>query len=88
MEGTMHIHGNSMNVNAVSFYSSGNRERAAAAERTAAVRKRLLNAADAVDAPTSEESLMIGQWLGSPQSQTEADAEYRSGYSGKDPDLG
>ena len=40
----MHIHGNSMNVNSASFYSVGNGEKSAAAERAADVRKRLLKA--------------------------------------------
>ena len=40
----MHIHGNAMNVNAANLYSAAQGERAAAAERAAEVRKRLLKA--------------------------------------------
>ena len=85
----MHIHGNSMNVNAANFYSVGNGEKAAAAERAAAVRKKLLKGAASVDgAESPEETLMIGRWLDSRQSQNEGDAEYHSAASGKDSDFG
>ena len=61
----------------------------AAAERAAAVRKKLLRGAASVDgAATPEETLMIGRWLDSRPSQTEGDGEYHSGYSGKTPDFG
>jgi hypothetical protein len=74
-----------MNVNAASFYSVGNGEKAAAA----AVRKKLLTGAGNVEeAATSEETLMIGRWLDPRQSQTKGDAEDHSGPSGKDTDFG
>ena len=41
-EETMHIHGNSMNINAASLYSSAQNEKTAAAQRAAEVRKKLL----------------------------------------------
>jgi hypothetical protein len=89
----MHIHGNSMNVNAASFYSAAQGERAAAAQRIAEVRKKLLKSSASVDAEqTPEETLMIGHWLDSRHSQIpspdQSDAEYRSAASGRDPDLG
>ena len=66
----MHIHGNSMNLNGANFHCVGNGERAAAAERAAAVRKKLLKSTASVDgAATVEETLMIGQWLDSRQSK-------------------
>jgi hypothetical protein len=84
----MHIHGNSMNVNAANFYSVGNSEKAAA-ERAAAVRKKLMKGAATVEgAETPEESLMIGRWLDSSPSQNEGDADYHSAASGKDSDFG
>jgi len=85
----MHIHGNSMNINAADFYSFGNGNRAAGAERAAAVRKRLLKAsAGVLSAETSEETLMIGKWQDSRQSQVGNNSEYHAGASGKDSDLG
>ena len=85
----MHIHGNSMNINAANFYSVGNGERSAAAQRAAEVRKKLLkNAASVEEAASPEESLLIGQWLDSRHSQVLSEDEYRTAASGKDPDLG
>jgi hypothetical protein len=78
-----------MNINAANFYSVGNGEKSAAAERAAEVRKRLLKGAANVNgAATSEETLMIGQWLDSRHSQVESNAEYRAVASGRDPDFG
>ena len=60
----MHIHGNSMHINPASFNSASLQDRAAAAQRAAETRKRLLKAAqlDAADA-ADEESLLVGRWL-------------------------
>ena len=90
----MHIHGNSMNVNAANFYSVGNGEKSAAAQRAAEVRKRLLKSAAGVNSAASpEETLMIGQWLdarpNSVPGQAESDAEDpAAAASGRDPDFG
>jgi hypothetical protein len=85
----MHIHGNSMNVNAANFYSVGNGEKSAAAERASAVRRRLLKSAAGIeDAADPEETLMIGQWLAGSQRQAESAPEYPAAPSGKDPDFG
>ena len=85
----MHIHGNSMNLNAANFYSVGNAEKSAAARRVADVRKRLLkNAASGDGAASLEETLMIGQWLEGRNSQSESDAEYHTAAAGRDSDFG
>ena len=85
----MHIHGNSMNVNAANSYSVGNGEKSAAAQRAAEVRKRLLKSAAGVDNTASpEETLMIGHWLDSRHSQMEGDGECPAADSGKDSDFG
>ncbi len=85
----MHIHGYSMNVNAANFYSVGNGEKAAAAERAAGVRKRLLKSAASVDEPSSpEETLMISHWFEEHPGQTESGSEYSPAAPGKDSDLG
>jgi hypothetical protein len=85
----MHIHGNSMNVNAANLYSAGNAEKSAAAERAAAVRKRLLKAGAGVDgAESAEAASLIGHWLGETPSQPGDDAEYHASSSGKESDFG
>jgi len=85
----MHIHGNTMNINAANFNSVGNSEKSAAAQRAADVRKRLLKGAAGVDGPaTLEETLMIGQWLNERPRESESEAEYPAGASGRDSDFG
>jgi hypothetical protein len=88
-EGTMHIHGNSMTVNAANFYSATQEERAAAARRAASVRKNLIRSASEMEGTASpEETLMIGQWMDSRHSQVQSEEQYYNNLSGKDPDLG
>jgi hypothetical protein len=78
-----------MNINAANFYSVGNGERAAAAQRAAEVRKKLLKSASSLEGEASpEESLLIGQWLDSRHSQVLSQDEYHTAASGKDPDFG
>jgi hypothetical protein len=56
-EGTMHIHGNSMSVNAADFYSAA-QNRAATAQRAVEVRKKLLKSASEIEgAAIPDESL-------------------------------
>jgi hypothetical protein len=88
-EGTMHIHGNSMSIQAAGFYSAAQEERAAAAE----VRRKLLKGATNIasglaSGATPEETLLIGQWLDSRHSQVQSEEEYHTAESGKDPDFG
>jgi len=84
----MHIHGNSMNVQAANLYSAAQGERAAAAERAAEVRKKLLkSAALSEGAASPEETLMIGQWMDGRHSQVESPEQYRDTASGKEPDF-
>lgn len=75
----MHIHGNSMAVNAANLYSAAQGERAAAAQRAAEIRGRLLKGASEIEgAATPEETLMIGQWLDSRHSQIQSEEQYHS----------
>jgi len=63
----MHIHGNSMNLQAANFYPAGLQSRAAAAERAAEVRKRLLkSAANTEDSADPDATLLVGHWLDQP----------------------
>ena len=85
----MHIHGNSMSVNAANFYSATQEERAAAAQRSAGVRKKLIRSASEIEgAATPEETLMISQWMDSRHSQVQSEEQYPYNVNGKDPDLG
>jgi hypothetical protein len=78
-----------MSVNAANLYSAAQGERAAAARRAAEVRKKLLQGAAGAEGESSpEETLLIGQWLGSQQSQTPGEDQYHTGVPGKDPDFG
>jgi hypothetical protein len=85
----MHIHGNSMTVNAANYYSATQEERAAAAQRAAIVRKKLIRSASEMEGAASpEETLMIGQWMDSRHSQVQSEEQYFNSVSGKDSDLG
>jgi hypothetical protein len=85
----MHIHGNSMSINAANFYSAAQNEKTAAAQRAADVRKKLLKGASEIEgASTPEESLLIGQWMDSRHSQVQSEDEYHTSASGKDPEFG
>jgi hypothetical protein len=85
----MHVHSAAMGLNAMVAYAAVN-ERAAAAQRAAEVRKRLLKAAQATNCDASqEETLLIGRWLNSShpdqqQGQGSPAAGYRSAAEGED----
>ncbi|MGA3102008.1 MAG: hypothetical protein ABR889_07965 [Acidobacteriaceae bacterium] len=84
----MHIHPAAIGLHPINSSAAGN-ERAAAAQRGADVRKRLLKAAQrAAAAATPEENLLIGQWLDSRHSQVLPGDEYHSASQGEDPDFG
>lgn len=82
----MHIHGSQMNSSAINPYVAA--DRAAAAQRAADVRKKLINtgAAEGVDDP--EETLMVAKWLRAAQGQSDQDTEYHTTSAGKDSDFG
>jgi hypothetical protein len=87
----MHIHANQLNVNAANFYSVGNGERSAAAQRAAEVRKKLLKGAQGIEsegAANPEETVLIGHWLDGRHSQVQSEDQYHTAASGKDPDFG
>jgi hypothetical protein len=84
----MHIHASSININAANLDSAGNTEKAAAAQRAADVRKKLLKSAQGVEgAATPEEALMIDQWLNARPGQAQSEDEYTAG-SGRVSDFG
>jgi hypothetical protein len=82
----MHIHGNSMSINAANFYAASQNEKADAARRTADVRRKLLKGAAQIEgSATSEETLLISQWTDSRHSQVQSEEQYRTASSGRDP---
>jgi hypothetical protein len=84
----MHIHPAAIGLHSINTYAAGN-ERAAVAQRTAEVRKKLLKSARSIETDASpEETLLIGQWLDSRHSQVLPADEYHSAAEGKDPDFG
>jgi hypothetical protein len=89
----MHIHGSHMNMNSASLYSAAGAEKAAAAQRAAEVRKKLLRSASGIEVTADpDQAFLIGQWMNPQRSQTqnpfESQDEYHAGVSGKDPDFG
>jgi len=65
----MHIQRSQINPNAVNPYSAA-AEHALATQRAAAIRKKLLKSASAIEgASTPEEAFMIGRWMDSRYSQ-------------------
>ncbi len=84
----MHIHPAAIGQHPINTYAAGN-QRAAAAERAAEIRKKLLKSARTIEADASaEEALLIGQWLDSRHSQVLPGDEYHAAAAGKDPDFG
>jgi hypothetical protein len=78
-----------MDVNAANFYSASLKERAAAAQRAADFRKKLIRCASEIDsAATPEETLLIGQWMDSRHSQVLSEEQYHASASGKAPEFG
>ena len=84
----MHIHGNQWNLNAVNPYYAAS-ENAAARQRAAGVRKKLLKSAAEIEgAATPEETLLIGQWLDSRPSPVESEDQYHASAADRDSDFG
>jgi hypothetical protein len=87
--GMMHIHATQMNMNSACLYSAAGAEKAAAAQRAADVRKKLMKSASDIEGASSpEEAFMISQWTDSRHSQVESADQYHAGASGKVPDFG
>jgi hypothetical protein len=88
---TMHIHGNSFNVQAAGL-SAAQELRAAETRRAADVRKKLLKSVAGLDsAADPEETLLMGRWLDAHPGQThgsvENEDEYHSSSSSKESDF-
>jgi hypothetical protein len=84
----MHIHLGGMGLQAA--YGAGNSDRAAAAERAAETRRKLLRAghsAGTVADADKDVSLLIGQWTDSRHSGVMPAAQYHDAAEGDDPDF-
>ncbi len=83
----MRIHGNQANLSAVNPYSAA-AEKAAAAQRAADVRKRLLKrAAEADKTAVPHEAQLVGKWMGFRLENSHEDVEYHAAAAGKDSDF-
>jgi hypothetical protein len=98
-EAPMHIHGSQMNLNAINPYSAA-AEKAAAAQRAADVRKKLLKSASGLEgADCPDETLILGHWLDSGQgmasrqgmdsrqNHAQGNLDYRTAAAGKNSDF-
>ena len=82
----MHIH--SMNFNANNIASAGAAESAAARQKAADVRKKLMSADSDLDAVSSpDETYMIGKWMNAAHAQPPGEDEYHSSASSKEQDF-
>jgi hypothetical protein len=87
-EGTMHIHGNSMAINAANFYSASQEERAAATRRAADVRRKLMKSASDIEGVAApDEAFMVSHWMDAQHSKVQSEDQYHSNSSGRDTDF-
>jgi|HubBroStandDraft_1064217.scaffolds.fasta_scaffold61147_1 hypothetical protein len=85
----MHIHGSGMTPQMAGLYSAAGAEKAAAQQRAADVRKKLMTSAQQAGAASSpEEAFLIGQWTDSRDSQVQSEDQYHASAAGRDPDFG
>jgi hypothetical protein len=87
----MHIQNNRISVNAINSMNpySAAADKAAAAQKSAEVRRKLLKSAGGLDGNASpEEVMLLGKWMGSSQRPEQGDVEYRATTAGKDSDFG
>jgi hypothetical protein len=85
----MHIHGSGMAPQMAGLYSTTGVEKAAAQQRAADVRKKLMSSAQQAGAASSpEEAFLIGQWTDSRHSRVQSDDQYHASAAGRNPDFG
>ena len=83
----MHIHGTPPNPNGINPYAAA-ADKAAAGQRAANVRKKLLKSANDTERVASpEEASLLAKWMNQPTPEP-TDAEYHSDLSGKDSSFG
>jgi hypothetical protein len=77
-----------MNFNAVNPYSAA-AEKAAAAQRAADVRKKLMKSPTDIEGISSpDEAYMVSHWMDPKQRPPHDDVEYHTSSAGKDSDFG
>jgi hypothetical protein len=85
----MHIHGNAMNFEVNNISSAAAAENAAAHQRAADVRKKLMKSASDIEGVSSpDEAFLISQWMDSRHSQVMSEDQYHAANEGKDTDFG
>jgi len=99
----MHVHGHQANLDTVNPYSRA-AEQAAAAQRAANARKKLLRSAGEIEGADGQgipglstsghdisgqgEAFLVGKWMGAPQGHAHDDVEYHTAVAGRDSDFG
>jgi hypothetical protein len=85
----MHIHGNSLNPYMTGISTAAAAESAAARQRAADVRKKLMSSATDIEGVAGpDEAFMVNKWMDARHSNLLSEDEYHVAVSGKDPDLG
>jgi hypothetical protein len=85
----MHIHGSGMSPHVAGLYSAAGAEKAAAEQRAAEIRKKLMTSAQQAGAASfPEEAFLIGQWTDSRHSQVQSEDQYHASAAGRNPDFG
>jgi hypothetical protein len=78
-----------MNFEVNSISAAAAAENAAARQRAADVRRKLMKSATDIEGISSpEEAFLVGQWMDSRHSQTMSEDQYHAAAEGKDPDFG
>ena len=84
----MHIHANPMNFNAVNPNSAA-ADKAAAAQRAADVRKKMMKSPGDMEGISSpDKAYVVEYWMDPRQSSPQGDVEYHTSAAGKDSDFG
>jgi hypothetical protein len=87
----MHIHGNLIDINVASLSSAVKAKKAAAKQRAADARRKLMQRTTDIDGISSpDEAYLVSKWMDPlrSQAQEQKQDEYHSGSAGKDFDLG
>ena len=85
----MHIHGSSMNPYTTGISAAAGAESAAARQRAADIRKKLMSSPTDIEGVAGpDEAYMVSKWMDARHSNLLSEKEYQVAVSGKDPDLG
>jgi len=83
----MHIHGNQMDMNSASLYSAAGAEKAAATQKAADVRRKLMKSATDIEGISSpDEAYLVSKWMDPLQSQEHGGQAHEDKYRSSTPD--